>query len=81
MDTLTASEARANLYRLIRRDRQNHISLSSLLANAAALYSCPLKTGMRCRRLCISSRVPGMRESIKAGMAEPLSKSAKKLKW
>jgi len=25
--------------------------------------------------------VPGMRESIKAGMAEPLSKSAKKLKW
>jgi PHD/YefM family antitoxin component YafN of YafNO toxin-antitoxin module len=25
--------------------------------------------------------VPGMRESIKAGMAEPLSKSAKALKW
>lgn len=25
--------------------------------------------------------VPGMRESIKAGMAEPLAKSAKALKW
>jgi hypothetical protein len=25
--------------------------------------------------------VPGMRESIKAGMAEPLVKSAKALKW
>jgi PHD/YefM family antitoxin component YafN of YafNO toxin-antitoxin module len=25
--------------------------------------------------------VPGMRESIKAGMAEPLEKSAKALKW
>ena len=25
--------------------------------------------------------VPGMRESIKAGMAEPLAKSSKALKW
>ncbi len=25
--------------------------------------------------------VPGMRESIKAGMAEPLAKNAKVLKW
>lgn len=25
--------------------------------------------------------VPGMRESIKAGMAEPLARSAKALKW
>jgi PHD/YefM family antitoxin component YafN of YafNO toxin-antitoxin module len=25
--------------------------------------------------------VPGMRESIKAGMAEPLAKSAKRLDW
>jgi len=25
--------------------------------------------------------VPDMRESIKAGMAEPLAKSAKKLQW
>jgi prevent-host-death family protein len=25
--------------------------------------------------------VPGMRESIKKGMAEPLAKSAKKLNW
>ena len=30
--------------------------------------------------LCLLS-VPGMRESIKEAMAEPLGKSAKELKW
>jgi antitoxin YefM len=81
MDTpLTASEARANLYRLI---DQTHASHQPILIS-----------GKRCSAVLLSAEdwqaiqetlyllsIPGMRESIKKGMAEPLVESAKELKW
>ena len=80
MHTLTASEARANLYRLIDEAAESHQPIvisgkrSSVVLLSAEDWSAIQET------LYLLS-VPGMRESIKAGMAEPLAKSAKQLKW
>ena len=80
MQTLTASEARANLYRLIDEATQSHapIVISGKRGNAV-LISADDWNAIQETLYLLS--VPGMRESIKAGMAEPLAKSAKALKW
>ena len=80
MQTLKASEARANLYRLIDEAAESHEPI--------------IITGKRSTAVLISSEdwsaiqetlyllsVPGMRESIKEGMAAPLAESAKGLDW
>ena len=80
MQTHTASEARANLYRLIDETAESHVPIaisgkrSSAVLIAAEDWSAIQET-------LFLLAVPGMRESIKAGMAEPLAKSAKALKW
>ncbi len=80
MQSITATDARANLYRLIDEAAQSHAPL--------------LISGKRSDAVLVSSEdwsaiqetlyllaVPGMRESIKAGMAEPLAQSATGLDW
>ena len=80
MHTLSATEARANLYRLIDETAQSHEPI--------------LITGKRTNAVLISSEdwsaiqetlhllsIPGIGESIKAGMAEPLTSSATELDW
>ena len=80
MDTLTASEARANLYRLIDETSESHKPVVITgKRGSAVLVSAEDWDAMQETLYLLS--VPGMRESIKAGMAERLSKSAKKLKW
>ena len=80
MHTLTASEARANLYRLIDEAAQSHQPVViSGKRNSAVLLSAEDWHAIQETLHLLS--VPGMRESIKDGMAEPLSKSAKTLKW
>jgi antitoxin YefM len=80
MDTLTASEARANLYRLIDETSESHKPVVITgKRRSAVLVSAEDWDAMQETLYLLS--VPGMRESIKAGMAEPLSKSAKKVKW
>jgi prevent-host-death family protein len=80
MNTLTASEARANLYRLIDDTAASHqpITISSK-RSSAVLISADDWSAIQETLYLLS--VPGMRESIKQGMAEPLAKSAKGLKW
>ena len=80
MNTLTASEARANLYRLIDQTMESHepILISGKRNNAVLLSA--EDWGAVQETLYLLS-VPGMRESIKAGMAEPLAESAKALEW
>jgi prevent-host-death family protein len=78
--TLTASEARANLYRLIDETSESHKPVViSGKRGSAVLVSAEDWDALQETIYLLS--VPGMRESIKAGMAEPLAKSAKKLKW
>lgn len=80
MTTLTASEARANLYRLIDEAAESHqpIHIAGKRTSAVLLSS---EDWDAIQETLYLLSIPGMRESIKAGMAEPLGKSAKGLKW
>ncbi len=80
MQTFTASEARANLYRLIDQAEQLHqpILISGKRSSAVLLSAQDWSAVQETLHLLA---VPGMRESIKAGMAEPLEQSAKALEW
>ena len=80
MQALTASEARANLYRLIDETAQSHepIMISGKRSSAVLLSA---EDWSAVQETLFLLAVPRMRESIKAGMAEPLAKSAKTLKW
>lgn len=77
---ITASEARASLYRLIDQTSESHQPiLISGKRNNAVLVSADDWQAIQETLYLLS--VPGMRESIKEGMAEPLGKSAKELDW
>ena len=80
MQAITASEARANLYRIIDETAESHepIIISGKRASAVLLSAADWSAIQETLYLLA---VPGMRESIKAGMSEPLAKSAKALKW
>jgi antitoxin YefM len=80
MHTLTASEARTNLYRLIDETAQSHAPITiSGKRNSAVLVAAEDWSAIQETLYLLA--VPGMRESIKAGMKEPLAKSTKALKW
>ena len=80
MQTLTASEARANLYRLIDEAAESHepIIISGKRSSAVLLS---VEDWSAIQETLYLLAVPGMRESVKAGMAEPLADSAKELEW
>ena len=73
---------------------QARLKLYQLLDEAAASHEPIQITGKRCNAVLVSEddwrsiqetlylvSIPGMRESIRKGMAEPLSKSSKKPGW
>lgn len=80
MHTLTASEARANLYRLIDETAESHepIVISGKRSDAVLISA---EDWAAIQETLYLLSVPGMRESIKQGMAEPLARSAKAVKW
>ena len=80
MHTLTASEARANLYRLIDEAAESHkpITISGKRSSAVLLAA---EDWSAIQDTLYLLAVPGMRESIKTGMAEPLASSAQELEW
>jgi len=80
MSTLTASEARAGLYRLIDQAAETHkpIVISGKRANAVLVSEEDWTAIQETLHLLA---IPGMRESIKNAMGEPLVKSKKALKW
>jgi antitoxin YefM len=77
---VTASEARANLYRLIDETNESHqpVVISGRRSSAVLLAA---QDWDAIQETLYLLSVPGMRESIKKGMAEPLQKSARELKW
>ena len=80
MQALTASEARANLYRIIDETAQSHepIMISGKRSSAVLLSA---EDWSAIQETLYLLAVPGMCESIKAGIAEPLATSAKALGW
>ena len=80
MTFLTPSQARANLYRLIDQAAESHEPI--LIAgkrNSAVLISEEDWKAIQETMFLLS--VPGMRESIRRAMAEPVAKCAKALNW
>lgn len=80
MSTLTASEARANLYRLIDQAAQSHrpIHISGKRSNAVLVAE---EDWQAIQETLYLLSVPGMRESIKEGMGEPVESCATELDW
>lgn len=80
MTILSASEARANLYRLIDQTAESHepIFISGKRTGAVLISAEDWKA---IQETLFLLSVPGMRESIKEGMSEPLGESAKELDW
>ncbi len=80
MATLTASEARANLYRLIDQAAESHQPIRIAGKRTSAVLLSAEDWDAIQETLYLLS-IPGMRESIKEGIAEPLGTSAKELEW
>ena len=80
MDSITASEARAGLYRLIDQTAESHqpVLISGKRANAVLVSA---EDWSAIQETLYLLAIPGMRESIKDAMAEPLAKSKRTLKW
>jgi prevent-host-death family protein len=80
MTILTASQARANLYRLIDQAAESHepILIAGKRSSAVLVSEGDWKAIQEAMYLL---SIPGMRESIRSAMAEPLEKSPKALNW
>ena len=80
MTILTASKARASLYRLIDQAAKSHkpIVISGKRVNAVLVSEEDWNVIQETLYLLA---IPGMRESIKDAMGEPLAKSKRALKW
>ena len=80
MTTITASEARASLYRLIDEASVSHqpIVITGKRHNAV-LVSADDWAAIQETMYLLS--VPGMRESIREGLSTPLDECAKELDW
>lgn len=80
MATHTASEARANLYRLIDQATESHEPIViSGKRNSAVLVAEEDWRAIQETLYLLS--IPGMRESIHAARKEPVSKSSRELDW
>ena len=80
MTILTASKARASLYRLIDQVAESHKSIVISGKRASAVLVSEEDWNAIQETLSLLA-IPGMRESIKDAMSEPLAKSKRALKW
>jgi prevent-host-death family protein len=80
MAVLTASDARSNLYKLIDQTNESHepVIITGKRNNAVLVSEDDWKSIQETLYL---TSIPGMKESIVAGMKEPLSRSLKKIDW
>jgi prevent-host-death family protein len=80
VDTVKATEARANLYGLIDRVEENHepVLITGKRSNAVLIAEDDWRSVQETLYLL---SVPGMRESLLQGMSTPTSKLKKSLTW
>jgi prevent-host-death family protein len=80
MDTISASDARARLYNLIDETAASHAPVQITgKRNNAVLISADDWAAIQETLYLLS--IPGMRESIREGMAEPLEEGNTELDW
>lgn len=80
MTTLSASDARANLYRLMDQVAESHepVVISGKRSNSVLIAE---EDWAAIQETLFLLSVPGMRESIRAGMTEPPDSCATELDW
>ena len=80
MTTLTASEARAKLYKLLDEAASSHhpIQITGKRANAVLIAE---EDWRAIQETLYLLSIPGMRESIRKGLDTPVKKCSKDLKW
>ncbi len=80
MDVLSATEARSKLFKLIDETADSHQPVVITgKRNNAVLVSQEDWSAIQETMFLLS--IPGMRESLREGMATPLAKTTKVLKW
>ena len=80
MTTLTATEARKDLYNLIDDISESHKPIQIKGKRNSAILI-PESDWNAVQETLFLVSIPGMRESIKAGMAEPVDKCSTELDW
>ena len=80
MTTLTASQARSMLYKLLDKAALSHepIQISGKRHNAVLISEDDWRSIQETLYLL---SIPGMRESIRKGLKTPIKKCSKKLTW
>lgn len=80
MTSLTASQARADLFRLMDKAAASHepIQITGRRSKAVLISEDDWRSIQETLYLL---SIPGMRESIRAGLKTPLSKTRAKLTW
>ena len=80
MTTLTATEARSNLYKLLDRAAQLHepIQITGKRNNAVLIAEDDWRA---IKETLYLLSIAGMRESIRKGLKTPLKKCGKELEW
>jgi prevent-host-death family protein len=80
MTTMTASKARASLYRLIRETAASHepVQITGKGAEAVLISAEDWRAVQETLHLL---SVPGMRASVRRGLATPLAKCSRDLPW
>lgn len=80
MTTLTSSEARMNLYRLLDEAAESHqpITITGKRHNAVLIAE---EDWRAIQETLYVLSIPGLRESVKAGMEESVNECDKDLDW
>jgi len=80
MTTLTASQARAKLYKLLDKIAESHepVQISGKRHNAILISE---EDWRAIKETLFLLSVPGMRKSIREGLKTPIKKCNKKLNW
>lgn len=80
MTTLTASAARAKLYKLLDQTAASHepVQITGKRSNAVLISEEDWRSIQETLYLL---SIPGMRESIREGMKTPVKRLSKKLSW
>lgn len=80
MTTLTATEARKRLYNLVDNVAESHAPIQIVgKRNSAVLIS--EEDWRAIQETLYLTSIPGMRESIQAGLKTPIEKCDKELNW
>lgn len=80
MTTVTATEARSKMYRLIDQITSNHtpITITSKRANAILISE---EDWNAIQETLFLLSIPGMRESIREGLQTPIEECSEELVW